>query len=63
MSIIPKLNNEYLKYLELCIMAFEKVEADEVRKRPTTAKVVSCSLDFLKDYREEIKYCRRRAGK
>ena len=60
MSRIPKLNNEYLKYLELCITALEKIEEDEVLKRPTVAKVVSSSLDFLRDYRDEIKYVRKR---
>jgi hypothetical protein len=62
MSRIPKLNNEYLKYLELNITALEKVEQDEIHKRPTVAKVISSSLDFLRDYRDEIKYIRRRRG-
>lgn len=55
MSRIPSDNQEYLKYLELCISALDRIEKDEVLKRPTVAKVISASADFLSDYRDDIK--------
>lgn len=63
MSKIPRHTQEYSKYLELCIMALEKIEKDEALKRPTVAKVISSSLDFLKDYRDDIKDRKKRRDK
>ena len=54
MSKIPKFNKDYLKYLELCITAMELIVKSETGRRPTVAKLISCSLDFLRDYRDDI---------
>ena len=63
MSKIPRYTQDYSKYLELCITALEKIEKDEALKRPTVAKVISSSLEFLCDYRDDIKDRRRRRDK
>lgn len=60
MSKIPKYTQEYFKYLELCIIALEKIEKDEALKRPTVAKVISSSIEYLCDYRDDIKDRKKR---
>lgn len=63
MSKIPRYTQDYSKYLELCISALERIEKDEVLKRPTVAQVISASRAFLCDYRDDIKDRRRRRDK
>ena len=63
MSRIPRHTNEYFRYLELCITALEKIEKDEALKRPTVAKVISSSLEYLYDYRDDIRDRRKRRNK
>jgi hypothetical protein len=60
MSKIPNQTKEYIKHLELCISVLERIEKDEILKRPTVAQMVSASREFLCDYREVIANSKRK---
>jgi hypothetical protein len=60
MSKIPNHTKEYIKYLELCIQALQKIEEKEATKRPVVATVISSSVNFLTDYRDVIANSKRK---